>query len=76
MANRNVPLVWGVIGIGGGVFLAISGGVIGIIIASFLIIFGWVSLKSAVFGKDKEIEELTGQRPVSNETKNDFASRM
>jgi hypothetical protein len=76
MANRNVPLVWGVIGIGGGIILSILGGVPGMIAGAVLIIFGWMSLKSAVFGSNREIEELSGERPVSRETERSLRDRF
>jgi hypothetical protein len=76
MVNRNVPLVWGVIGIGGGIILSIMGGVPGMVFGALLILFGWYSLKSAVFGSDNEIEELSEQRPISDETKKAFCDRF
>jgi len=38
--------------------------------------FGWLSLKTAFFASDKEIKELTGIGPMSEETRKKLEDRI
>lgn len=63
--NRHVPLIMGVVSIGIAVWLVLGfSGWWRYIPATLLLMFGWLSLKTAFFASDKEIEELTGTGPM------------
>lgn len=44
--------------------------------AVLLLMFGLPSLKTAVFASDQEIKELTGERPLSDDTRKKFDDRI
>ena len=45
-------------------------------LGGFLIMFGWVSLKTGLFASEKEIIELTEPGPVSEDTQKHFQDRL
>jgi hypothetical protein len=45
-------------------------------ISALLLAFGWPSIKTALFASDREIDELTGRKPVSKETEERFSDRI
>jgi hypothetical protein len=58
-------------------YLAIGvGGIWGIAGAALLAAFGAPSLKTALFASDREIREMTGDAPLSEETKRKFEDRL
>lgn len=77
MTNRHVPLIFGIVAIGGAVALAVSGfGWWKYLIGTLLLASGWASLKTAWSATDQEIEELTTNTPASEETKKRFMDRI
>lgn len=77
MSKRYVPAIWGVVSIGVAVWLAFSfTGWWKIIPGTLLLAFGWMSLKTAFSATDREIEELTGQAPISEKTKERLKNRL
>lgn len=76
-ANRHVPLIMGVVSIGIAIWLILGfSGWWRYIPATLLLMFGWPSLKTAFSASDKEIEELTGTAPVSEETRKKLEDRI
>lgn len=89
-SNRYVPIICGIGGLLGAVFMFLlsifiyahpSGRWTYTYIATyiavvFLLMYGWVSLKTGLFASRKEIKELTGPGPVSEETKRKFQDRI
>lgn len=75
--NRHVPLIWGVVCIGIAIWLILwFSGWWRYIPAILLFMFGWPSLKTAFFASDKEIKELTGTGPMSDETSKKCKDRI
>ncbi len=67
--NRHVPTILGVIALFLALYLiAAFSGWWKYIVGTFLFVFGYVSLKTALFASDQEIKELTGTGPASKET--------
>ncbi len=76
-SNRWVPWTWAVISGAIGVWLIIA--FVGwwkYIPSGILFAFAWASIKTATGASEKEIAELTGDRPVSDETKRGFQDRL
>jgi hypothetical protein len=75
--NRYVPIIIGISSIGIAVFFIFGfSGWWRYIPATLLLMFGWPTLKTGFFASNKEINELTGPAPVSEETKDKFKDRM
>ena len=76
-SNRHIPLITGIVAIGlvAWLFLGFSGWW-RYIPGTLLLAFGWVSINTAVFASQKELDELTGQSLVSEETKRKFQDRL
>ena len=75
--NRHVPLICGVVCIGIAIWLALGfSGWWWHIPGTLLLIFGWLSLKTAFSASDKEIKELTGQGELSEETRKNLEDRI
>jgi hypothetical protein len=77
MNRRLVPLITGV------VIVAIAIGVVvlfdGIwtyLVGGLLLAFGWPSIRTAFLASNKEIDELTGVRPMSEDTKQKLRDRL
>ena len=77
MSNRHVPLITGIVA------LALAGWLVfgfagwwKYFPAGLLLAFGWASLKTGLFAPGKEIQELTGPDPMSEETKRNFQDRL
>ena len=75
-SKRYVPFTMGTVTLVGGLWLAIAKGGVWIFVASFLVLFGWVSLKTAIFASNKEIDELTSPGPASEDTIKKFEDRL
>jgi hypothetical protein len=75
--NRHAPLICGVVCIGIAIWLILGfSGWWRHIPATLLFMFGWLSLKTAFFASDKEIKELTGIGPMSEETRKKLEDRI
>ncbi len=71
--NRHVPLIMGVAALGFAILLIVGfSGWWKYIPGVFFLMFGWASLKTALFASNQEISELTGSEPMSEETKKKF----
>jgi uncharacterized membrane protein len=46
------------------------------ILGVFLLMFGWASVKTALFASDQEVSELTGSELMSEETRKKFEGRI
>lgn len=69
-SNRHVPAITGVAALMlAGWFLFGFSGWWRFIPVTFLLAFGWVSIKTAIFASRKELGELTGSAPMSEETR-------
>ena len=75
--NRHVPLIMGLAALGFAIWLIVEfSGWWKYIPGAFLLMFGWASLKTALLASDKEISELTGNEPMSEETKKKFEDNV
>ena len=75
--NRHVPLIMGVAALGFAIWLIVGfSGWWKYIPGVFLLMFGWASLKTALFASNQEISELTRSEPMSEETKKKFEDRI
>ncbi|WP_257285861.1 hypothetical protein [Endozoicomonas sp. SESOKO1] len=75
--NRYVPFIMGVGGILAAIWaLTTLSGIWGYVVGVPLLMFGWPSLKTAIFASDREVAELTGKQPMSAETKRKFEDRL
>ena len=77
MANRRVPFICGILAISIAAWLTLS--FVGwwkYLIGTFLLAFGWVSLKTAIWATDTEIMELTTPGPVSKKTEKRLSRRL
>jgi len=76
-SNRHVPLITGLVAVSLALWL-----ILGFsswwryIPGTILLVYGWMSLKSALFASDKEIKELTGAGPISKDTRKKFQDRI
>jgi hypothetical protein len=76
-SNRHVPRILGVIALFlAFYFMGTFSGWWKYIVGTFLFIFGYVSLKTALFASDQEIKELTGTGPASEETMKKLRDRI
>ena len=76
-SNRHVPLITGVVAIGLAAWLVLGfSGWWRYIPGTLLLAFGWVSIKTAIFASPKELEELTGEGNVSEDTKRKLQDRL
>lgn len=76
-SNRHVPLIYGIVAICIGVWLAVAfSGWWKYLVGGLLLWFGWASLKTGLFATDRELEELTGARPMSKKTEERFKDRL
>lgn len=77
MSNRHVPLIIGATCIAAAIWLLVS--VTGwwkYVPIALLLMFGGASLKTGLFASDDEIDELTGVRPLSEDTAQKFKDRV
>lgn len=75
--NRHVPLIMGVASLAFATWLIVGfAGWWKYIPGGFFLLFGWASLKTALFSSNQEISELTGSEPMSEETKKKFKNRI
>lgn len=76
-ARRDVPFITGLVAIGLAVWLVLGGlSWLRSFFAAVLIMFGWAALKTAFQASDREIDELTGARPMSEDTAERFKDRL
>ena len=76
-SNRHVPLITGIVAIGLAAWLVLGfSGWWRYIPGTLLLAFGWVSIKTTIFASPRELQELTGEGPVSDETKQNFQDRL
>jgi hypothetical protein len=75
--NRYVPLIIGLLCISAAawIFFAFSGWW-RFVAAVALLAIGWPSLKTAIFASDREVRELTGSAPMSEDTRTKFRDRV
>lgn len=77
MHKRFVPLTLGLAALVGVVWAMLDlGGVAGVLVGGMLLAFAVSSLKTAFSASSKEIEELTGRKPTSEETKERLRRRL
>lgn len=75
--NRHVPFITGVVALGLAAWLVLGfSGWWRYIPCALLLAFGWVSLKSALFATNQELNELTGTAPMSEKTRKRFEDRL
>jgi len=68
--SRHVPIIIGILSITAAAFIAVFfSGWWTYFVGTFLIFFGWRSLKTGLFATNEEIEELATSIPPSKETK-------
>ena len=77
-SNRHVPLIMGLLCLGLALWLVLgfSGWWVTSSLAVLPLWFGWASLKTAFRTTDREIEELTGVQPMSEDTGRRFKDRL
>lgn len=76
-SNRHVPIIWGIACLIAAFFIFVKfSGWWTYIVGGILLMLGWVSLKTGLFGSQKEIKELTEPGPVPEETKKRFQDRL
>ncbi len=77
-SNRHVPLIIGLLCICLALWLVLSfsGWWVTSMLAVLPLWFGWASLKTAFRATDREIDELTGVRPMSDDTERRFKDRL
>ena len=72
-----MPLITGIVALGLAAWLVLGfAGWWRCIPGTFLLAFGWVSLKTALFASNQELKELTGTGPMSEETRKKFENRL
>jgi hypothetical protein len=75
--NRYVPVVFGAGCVGLALFVLYQfSGLWRYIVAGFLLVSAWASIKTGLFASDREIRELTESGPVSEDTKKKFQDRL
>ena len=75
--NRHAPFISGIFAIGIAAWLTFSfEGWWRFLIGGFLLAYGWVSLKTAIWATDAEIMELTTPGPVSRKTEERLKRRL
>lgn len=75
--NRHVPLILGTFCVAGAGYLIVAhGGIWTIIIGALLLAFGIPSIKTGLFASRQELRELTGEAPLSEETKRKLEDRV
>ena len=76
-SNRHVPIIWGIVCLIATFFIFVKfSGWWTYVMGGILFMLAWVSLKTGLFASQKEIKELTGTGPVSEETKKKFQNRL
>lgn len=76
-SNRHVPIITGAVALGLAAWLLFAfSGWWRYIPATLLLGFGWVSIKTALFASQTEIDELTGTGPASADTWKKFQDRL
>ena len=76
-SNRYVPIIVGIFNLSVAILIFVYfSGWWTYLIGGFLIMFGWVSLKTGLFASEKEIIELTEPGPVSEDTQKHFQDRL
>lgn len=75
-SQRYVPIISGLIYSTAAFLLFVVGSWWAFLVGGILAMFGWVSLKTGFSASSKEIDELTGRRPVSEETERKFIERL
>jgi len=76
-SNRHVPTITGIVALSAAAwFLLYFSGWWRFIPGTLLLAFGWVSLKTGLFASQKELDELTGTGPVSEDTRRKFEDRV
>jgi hypothetical protein len=76
-SNRHVPIIWGIVCLIAAFFIFVKfSDWWTYIVGGILLMLAWVSLKTGLFGSQKEIKELTEPGPVSEETKKNFQDRL
>lgn len=77
MGNRYVPFISGLVALALAAWLIFAfEGWWKYLVGGLLFAFGWVSLKTAIFATDTEIEELTIPGPVSKKTEERLKNRL
>lgn len=77
MSNRHVPFICGVFSISVAAWLIFGfDGWWRYLIGGLLLAFGWISLKTAIWATDTEINELTTPGPVSRKTEERLKKRL
>jgi hypothetical protein len=76
-SKSYVPLIFGALSLILGLFILYEfSGLWTYIVAGFLLVLAWGSIKTGFFASDKEIRELTEPGPVSADTKKKFQDRL
>ena len=76
-SNRHVPYILGFLTIGLSLWLTFSfTSWWRFIPSTLLFMFGWASLKTAIFASHLEIKELTSLEPASEETMQKLKDRL
>lgn len=76
-SRRSVPIIHGLICVAAALFLFLRfGSWWAYLLGGVLFMLGWVSLKTGFSASSKEIAELTGPGPVSEDTKRKFQERL
>jgi hypothetical protein len=77
-SNRHVPLIIGLLCIALALWLVLSfsGWWVTSSLAVLPLWFGWASLKTAFRATDREVDELTGVSPMSDDTAQRFKDRL
>jgi hypothetical protein len=77
MRKRLIPLIIGILSMGLAFLAVISfEGWWKFLFAVPMLAFGWPSIKTALFAPDKEIAELTGELPMTDETVDKLKDRV
>jgi hypothetical protein len=77
MTNRHVPLIIGGICIAAAFWLVLAfTGWWRYVLGTVLLMIGWPSLKTGLFASSQEIDELTGTKPLSDDTAQKFKDRV
>jgi len=73
-ANRHVPIIWGILFCGLGIFLMFKfDSIVFLVLGGILIIYGFINLKIGFTVSNKALRELTSpNKDVSEETKKEI----
>lgn len=76
-SDRHVPLILGVASAAAAMFIIFKyDGWWTVAVGMVLLVFGIPSIRTGLFATSREIDELTGKAPVSEETTRRFQDRL